>query len=71
MIFFLSNFKTLVHSFPNVFEYTSKEKAFKTLTKCLTCPCMLEETDTVKPVHVVTSIKQSPVLKGHHFLFLS
>jgi hypothetical protein len=26
---------------------------------------------TVKPVHVVTSIKQSPVLKGHPFLVLS
>jgi hypothetical protein len=26
---------------------------------------------TVKPVHVVTSIKQSPVLKGHLFLDLS
>jgi hypothetical protein len=23
---------------------------------------------TVKPAHVVTSIKQSPVLKGHFFL---
>ena len=23
---------------------------------------------TVKPAHAVTSIKQSPVLKGHHFL---
>ena len=26
---------------------------------------------TVKPAHVVTSIKQSPVLKGHIFLALS
>ena len=26
---------------------------------------------TVKPAHVVTSIKQSPVLKGHFFLILS
>jgi hypothetical protein len=26
---------------------------------------------TVKPAHAVTSIKQSPVLKGHHFLVLS
>jgi len=26
---------------------------------------------TVKPDHVVTSIKQSPVLKGHNFLVLS
>ena len=26
---------------------------------------------TVKPAHVVTSIKQSPVLKGHLFLVLS
>ena len=26
--------------------------------------------NTVKPSHVVTSIKQSPVLKGHHFLVL-
>ena len=25
---------------------------------------------TVKPAHKVTSIKQSPVLKGHHFLVL-
>jgi len=24
----------------------------------------------VKPGHAVTSIKQSPVLKGHHFLVL-
>jgi hypothetical protein len=27
--------------------------------------------NTVKPAHVVTSIKQSPVLKGHPFLVLS
>jgi hypothetical protein len=26
---------------------------------------------TVKPAYVVTSIKQSPVLKGHFFLVLS
>jgi hypothetical protein len=26
---------------------------------------------TVKPAHAVTSIKQSPVSKGHHFLILS
>jgi len=26
--------------------------------------------NTVKPAHVVTSIKQSPVLKGHLFLVL-
>jgi len=26
---------------------------------------------TVKPAHAVTSIKQSPVLKGHLFLFMS
>jgi len=26
---------------------------------------------TVKPAHVVTSIKQSPALKGHLFLVLS
>jgi len=26
---------------------------------------------TVKPVYVVTSIKQSPVLKGHPFLVIS
>jgi len=26
---------------------------------------------TVKPTHVVTCIKQSPVLKGHIFLVLS
>jgi hypothetical protein len=26
---------------------------------------------TCKPAHVVTFIKQSPVLKGHHFLVLS
>jgi hypothetical protein len=26
--------------------------------------------NTVKPVHVVTSIKQSPVLKGHYFIYL-
>ena len=26
---------------------------------------------TVKPVHAITSIKQSPVLKGHLFLVLS
>ena len=38
-------------------------------------PCNLQltfvNTCTVKPVHVVTSIKQSPVLKGHFFLDLS
>jgi len=27
--------------------------------------------DTVEPAHAVTSIKQSPVLKGHIFLVLS
>jgi len=26
---------------------------------------------TVKPSHMITSIKQSPVLKDHHFLALS
>jgi len=26
--------------------------------------------NTVKPLHVVTSIKQPPVLKGYHFLDL-
>jgi hypothetical protein len=31
----------------------------------------VEKTDTVKPAHVVTSIKQSPKLKGHLFLILS
>ena len=29
------------------------------------------KTYTVKPGHLVTSIKQSPVLKGHPFLILS
>ena len=28
-------------------------------------------TNTVKPAHKVTSIKQPPVLKGHTFLVLS
>ena len=32
------------------------------------CTCILY---TVKPAYEVTSIKQSPVLKGHIFLFLS
>jgi hypothetical protein len=31
----------------------------------------LENITTVKPADVVTSIKQSPVLKGHLFLVLS
>ena len=26
---------------------------------------------TVKPAHAITSVKQSPVLEGHHFLVLS
>ena len=30
-----------------------------------------DESSTVKPAHVVTYIKQSPVLKGHFFLVLS
>jgi len=34
------------------------------------CKHMFTE-DTVKPAHVVTSIKQAPVLKGHIFLVLS
>jgi len=34
------------------------------LTECLYI-------NTVKPAHVVTSIKQSPVLKDHTFLVLS
>ena len=29
------------------------------------------DVSTVKPSHVVTSVKQSPVLKGHLFLVLS
>jgi len=28
-------------------------------------------TGTVKPAHVVTSIKQSPLLRGHIFIVLS
>jgi hypothetical protein len=32
---------------------------------------ILRKTNTGKPVHAVTSIKQSPVLKGHLFLVLS
>ena len=34
-------------------------------------PSIIEQVSTVKPVHVVTSIKQFPVLKGHLFLVLS
>jgi hypothetical protein len=32
---------------------------------------LLFDAYTVKPAHEVNSIKQSPVLKGHHFLVLS
>jgi len=31
----------------------------------------LLQSNTVKPVHVITSIKQSPVLKGHLLFVLS
>jgi len=31
----------------------------------------MENKCTVQPAHVVTSIKQSPVVKGHIFLVLS
>ena len=31
----------------------------------------MQNVHTVKPAYVVTSIKQSPVLKGHLFLDLS
>jgi hypothetical protein len=31
----------------------------------------IQQLPTVKPAHVVTSIMQSPVLKGHPFLILS
>ena len=31
----------------------------------------IDKESTVKPAHVVTSIKQSPALKGHIFLVLS
>jgi hypothetical protein len=34
-------------------------------------PVKVSQTPTVKPAHTVTSIKQSPVLKGHIFLVLS
>jgi hypothetical protein len=34
-------------------------------------PLVGGEVSTVKPAHVVTSVKQSPVLKGHLFLVLS
>jgi uncharacterized protein (DUF983 family) len=33
--------------------------------------CLYTHVYTVKPVYVVTSIKQLPVLKGHLFLVLS
>jgi hypothetical protein len=32
---------------------------------------ILNYINTVKPAHVTTSIKQSPVLKGHFFIVLS
>ena len=31
----------------------------------------MQNRNTVKPAHAVTSIKQSPVLKGHIFVILS
>ena len=37
----------------------------------ITCTFLIIENTKVKHAHVVTSIKQSPVLKGHHFLVLS
>ena len=33
--------------------------------------CLYTHVYTVKPVYMVTSIKQTPVLKGHLFLVLS
>ena len=38
---------------------------------CCIISILMEINYTVKPVHVVTSIKQSPVFKGHLFLILS
>ena len=32
---------------------------------------ILHKQYTVKPAHVITSIKQSPILKGHLFLVMS
>ena len=32
---------------------------------------MVDSVDTVKTANVITSIKQSPVLKGHLFIALS
>ena len=36
-----------------------------------TAESVIKKTNTVKPADEVTSIKQSPVLKGHSFLDLS
>jgi len=38
---------------------------------CLSVVSLRKYITTVKHAHVVTSIKQSPVLKGHLFVFLS
>ena len=44
---------------------------FKQAKKMNTWLSILVKKNPVKPAHMVTSIKQSPVLKGHPFLVLS
>jgi hypothetical protein len=59
----------------SIYTWNGKKKRevlyFKRAKKMNTWLSILVEKNPVKPAHMVTSIKQSPVLKGHPFLVLS
>ena len=46
-------------------ENEDEENEEDNAKRCLYC--LINKINTVKPAHAVTSIKQSPVLKGHSF----
>ena len=53
----------LTNNEPSLCEQAEKTTTFNVIYS--------KETSTVKPAHVVTCIKQTTVLRGHHFLVLS
>jgi hypothetical protein len=79
---FYCSFNMIYLTFANFYLCRQKDDAIMWFT--ITMPKMLPHCwvnnpncftlwfdNTVKPAHVVTSIKQSPLLKGHFFLVLS
>jgi hypothetical protein len=63
--------KTVQETFPELLNFET-ELRFIEKAAIGKYNCKLVATfNTVKPVHVVTSIKQPPVLKGHLYLVLS